>query len=78
MKGPVFIHYILNKMTNSSTEIKEEQINEKSGQKKRNKKVWFGIGAAVVVVGFIGAKTVFLQKKLNLNTQRIPLQKWPH
>ena len=25
-------------MTNSSTEIKEEQINEKSGQKKRNKK----------------------------------------
>ena len=30
MKGPVFIHYILNKMTNSSTEIKEEQINEKS------------------------------------------------
>lgn len=30
MKGPVFfIHYILNKMTNSSTEIKEEQINEK-------------------------------------------------
>ena len=38
MKGPVFIHYILNKMTNSSTEIKEEQINEKSGQKKRNKK----------------------------------------
>ena len=24
------------------------------------------------------SKTVFLQKKLNLNTQRIPLQKWPH
>ena len=51
---------------------------KKSGQKKRNKKVWFGIGAAVVIVGFIGAKTVFLQKKLNLNTQRILLQKWPH
>ena len=37
---------------------------KKSGQKKRNKKVWFGIGAAVVVVGFIGAKTVFSSKEV--------------
>ncbi|MCC4084793.1 RND transporter [Enterococcus faecalis] len=37
---------------------------KKSGQKKRNKKVWFGIGAAVVIVGFIGAKTVFSSKEV--------------
>ena len=77
MKGPVFIHYILNKMTNSSTEIKEEQINEKSGQKKRKKSVvryWCRSGRRRIY----RSKTVFLQKKLNLNTQRIPLQKWPH
>ncbi len=52
---------------------------KKSGQKKRNKKsvvrYWCRSGRRRI---YRSKNSFFLQKKLNLNTQRIPLQKWPH